>query len=132
MFKTSKTLLLVATLLSAPAYALPNQPIEMVEVFATCSGRLSAMATRQRSHAEPDATENEKLRDTFELLLETTLPDALAAGVPQDQARRWRFGGWSEVATLLADVDYSLDQRRADMAQQLLRRHLASCRALLL
>ena len=36
------------------------------------------------------------------------------------------------LAGLLADVDYSLDQRRADMAQNMLRRHIANCRALLL
>ncbi len=104
----------------------------MVEIFAICSGRMEAMATRERAHARPEAAEIERLRSTFETLLEATLPDAIADGVGAGQAALWRNGGWREIAGLLADVDYSLDQRRADMAQNMLRRHIANCRALLL
>lgn len=114
------------------AKALPSQSVERAEIFATCSGRLSALATRQRAMNDPSAPEIERLSDQFSMLLDATLPDAIQQGVEATQSDRWRNSGWSEMANLLADVDYSVDQRRVDRARSVLEKRLATCRALLL
>ncbi|MAY87401.1 MAG: hypothetical protein CML02_11870 [Pseudooceanicola sp.] len=114
------------------ANAVPSRSQERVEVFATCSGRLAALATRQRAWDDPDAAENERLRDLFDLMVDTILPDALRDGTAETQPRQWRTNGWSEMAVLLAEADYALDQRRVDRAHRLLEQRLRICRALVL
>ena len=122
-------ILALVTLTGKVANAMPSRSQERAEVFATCSGRLAALATRQRAFDNPDASENERLRDLFDLLVDSVLPDALRDGTAEAQPRQWRVNGWSEMALLLAEADYSLDQRRVDRAHRLLEQRLAICRA---
>jgi hypothetical protein len=62
-------LILLGSVQVAPATQLPEQVRDRVQVFATCSGRFSAMAARARSFRDGDAREHERMRDTFDLLL---------------------------------------------------------------
>lgn len=112
--------------------ALPLRSFERAEMFATCSGRLSALATRQRAHADNEAATTAELSALFETLLEAVLPDALHEGVPANQPAQWRSQGWTEVAALLADMDYSFDAGLAARAQQAVQQRIATCRAVLL
>ncbi len=123
----------VALLWSATmALSLPARSYERAELFATCSGRMDALATRQRAYKEGAAPETEALSDTFQLLLDTVMPAALDDGVPPSQPRQWRNQGWSEVAALLAEVDTSFDAGRAARSKTALDKRIADCREVLL
>jgi hypothetical protein len=131
MYRTLIALCLAAgTAQAAPP--IPDRSAERVEIFATCSGRLAALATRQRAHGESGAEENERLRDTFESLVEATLPDALVEGIGERQPDRWRIGGWTEMAMMLADMDHGKDERRVNRARIGLETRIGACRSLLL
>ncbi|ALG89846.1 MULTISPECIES: hypothetical protein [Actibacterium] len=120
-------------ILTAPAaLALPGSPSQRAEFFATCAGRLAALETRQRATQSPDVGKTEALRADFDLLLEATLPDAVDYGMPPAQATQWRSLGWGEIATLLADADYSFDAGRAARARQMIDRRILDCNALIL
>lgn len=118
-------LILMGGVQDAPATQLPEQVQDRVQVFATCSGRFSAMAARARSFREGDPREHERMRDTFDLLLEAILP--YAPDLPQGQLKQWTARGWSETGLLLAARDKQ--QRRAQVQ---LSHRLDGCRALLL
>ncbi|WP_141246537.1 hypothetical protein [Actibacterium ureilyticum] len=114
------------------ASALPGSPQQRAEMFATCAGRLQAMATRQRADRDPDANQTERFSADFLMLLEATLPAAIADGLTPQQAVTWRSSGWVEVAYLLADRYYSHDPTRIDRATQRLSERLSHCRDLIL
>ncbi|TDK43200.1 hypothetical protein [Antarcticimicrobium luteum] len=116
----------------ANAAALPARAFERAEIFATCSGRLAALATRQRALNEAGADGNAQLARAFESLVEATMPDAVDDGVPPGHDRVWRGRGWGEVAGLLADVDYSFDASRAERALIAVEARIAACRGVLL
>jgi hypothetical protein len=118
-------LILLGSVQVAPATQLPEQVRDRVQVFATCSGRFSAMAARARSFRDGDAREHERMRDTFDLLLEAILPDA--PDLARVQLKQWTARGWSETGLLLAARD-----KRQRRAQVQLSRRLDGCRALLL
>jgi hypothetical protein len=127
-------LVLVAALQTAAVSAapLPARAFERAELFANCAGRYAALATHQRGLVDGRPDEADRLTESFDGLLEAILPDALAEGVPDGQARRWRSDGWVEIAVLLRDMQYSTDQRRADAAGRRLLQQIASCRMILL
>lgn len=114
------------------AFALPSTPWQQAEMFAVCSGRLSALAAHEQAMRAPGHAETEQVRITFDMLLEATMPAAIEHGVPEKQARVWRSNGWVEVAALLADASYSLDATRAERAVVNLRRRISDCRAMVL
>lgn len=114
------------------ALALPGTPWKRAELFATCSGRMAALATNQQALKDPGWSATQSNREMFDLLLDTTLPEAMAHGVPQGEAERWRAGGWTEVAVLLADVSYSFDPLRAHLAQEALSLRIEDCKAVIL
>lgn len=118
-------LILLGGVQDAPATQLPEHVQDRVRVFATCSGRFSAMAARARSFREGNALEHERIRDTFDLLLEATLP--YAPDLPRGQLKQWTARGWSETGLLLAARD-----KRQHRAQAQLSHRLDGCRALLL
>lgn len=117
---------------AADAAALPARSYERAEIFATCSGRLAALATRQRALNEAGADGNAQLARAFETLVEATMPDAVDDGVPPGHDRVWRGRGWGEVAGLLADVDYSFDAGRAERALVAVEARIEACRDVLL
>ena len=123
----------VALLVAAKAaLALPARSYERAELFATCSGRMDALAARQRAHHQSEASDSAALSDTFDMLLDTVLPAAMEDGVPASQPVQWRNQGWSEVAALLAEVDFTFDAGRAERSQQALAQRIADCRNVLL
>ena len=60
------------------ALALPGSPSQRAEMFATCAGRLEAMATRQRADRHPDLAQTERYSADFQMLLEAVMPAAIA------------------------------------------------------
>lgn len=119
-------------LTASATLALPGTPWKRAEVFATCSGRLAALAVRQQAMDDPAWAETLEQRDMFDMMLDATLPAALENGVPGNEPLRWRSAGWSETAVLLADMEYSFDSARAARAEAALGHRIADCRALLL
>jgi len=120
------------TFMASATLALPGTPWKRAELFATCSGRLAAMAAHQQAMDQPAWAATLDRRDSFDMLLEATLPDAIAHGVPQGEAKRWRATGWSEIAVLLADSSYSFDEGRAQRARAALQARIGDCQAVLL
>jgi hypothetical protein len=121
-------LLQIATL----AQALPIWPHQQAQAFATCSGRIAALTTHQRAVQNPAADGNEALAETFDLMLEAVLPDALPDEDGAQLSVRWRAQGWSEVAGLLAHSYYSFDHRVAERAEAALDQRIADCRNMVL
>ncbi|RBI87100.1 hypothetical protein DRV85_02955 [Rhodosalinus halophilus] len=118
--------------LGAAGHAFPVEPYKRAEIFAVCSGRLAALATRLEAEGDPAAVEARGLAADFSVLLEASMPAALEAGVPENQPERWRASGWGEAAHLLALADYSFNARRAERANAALAARLAECRSLIL
>jgi len=125
-------LLALSATIAPAAPAMPGTPWKRAEIFATCSGRLAALAARQQAEGNPDLEATLEHRDMFDLMLEATLPDAVAFGVPESQPVRWRSEGWTETAVLLADISYSFDSGRAKRARAALDTRIGDCRGLLL
>jgi len=104
---------------------------ERVQAFATCAGRLSALATRQRALHDPGSEVTGQLSSTFETLLAATLPDA-DSGIDETRAVQWRAAGWVEVAHLLGREHYADDSRDIDRARADLARRITICQRLVL
>lgn len=122
----------LSVLTATAATALPGTAFEQAEVFATCSGRLSALATNQKALNNPASPKTQQVRDDFDLMLDATLPIAIEQGVPPSQPTQWRSSGWSEIAALLADAQYSSDVARAQRAEAAIEQRIEACHALLL
>lgn len=122
----------LSVLTASAATALPGTAFERAEVFATCEGRLSALATNQRALKNPDQRQTEQVRADFDLMLDATLPAAWAQGVPPTQHVQWRSSGWSEIAALLADTYYSVDAGRVRRAEDAISQRIDACQSLLL
>ncbi len=118
--------------LGTSVHALPIWPHQQAQAFATCSGRMSALTTHQRAVQHPEADGNAALVETFDLLLEAVLPDALSDDDDAQVPVRWRAQGWSEVAGLLAHSFYSFDPGVAERAEAALDARIADCRDLIL
>lgn len=116
---------------TSAAVALPVWPHEQAQAFATCSGRISALTTHQRATRSPLAEDNAELAETFDLMLEAILPDAVPEDGPQ-LSRQWHARGWSQIAGLLADAAYSFDTRRAERATEMIEHHIKDCRDMVL
>ncbi|MGC9370741.1 MAG: hypothetical protein ACP5DX_14475 [Paracoccaceae bacterium] len=132
LFKTALRGAACLTLMASATLALPGTPWKRAELFATCSGRLAAMAAHQQAMDQPGWTATLDRRDSFDLMLEATLPEAIAHGVPRDEAKRWRAHGWTEIAVLLADSSYSFDEGRARRARAALQARIGDCQSVLL
>ncbi|KIC41802.1 hypothetical protein RA28_20715 [Ruegeria sp. ANG-S4] len=116
----------------SPVEALPQGSKDRAELFATCSGRMEALAARHRGRKEDDAILVTDMQQEFDLMLQAVLPWALSDGVDEIQPARWRVQGWVQVAYLLADIDYSLDAQITEGAKRQLHHRIAECRAVLL
>lgn len=127
----TRALTLALTLVCASeavAGGLPQFAHERVKTFATCSGRLSALATRQSALDDPEAAATREMRQVFEMLLEATLDDAYAEGMPESQTERWRASGWSEMARLMNETRLGDTGR----AEAVLAERVGQCRGLVL
>lgn len=114
------------------ALALPTRSFERAEIFAKCSGGLSALAARQRALNDDGAADNAALAARFDGLLDAIMPHAVEQGVPWGQGDKWRWGGWADMAGLLADIDHSFDAEIAQRARTQVDDRVSSCKTLLL
>lgn len=123
--RDSLFVLLVALCAGAPAATLPARIGDAAEAFATCAGRMGAMATRARAFGRIEAAEFDRMRRAFNELLE-------ALAVEDGAARYWRNAGWAEMAQLLSEVDFGIDARRAARSGDTLARRIHTCRRMVL
>lgn len=114
------------------AFALPSTSWQQAEVFAVCSGRLSALAAQQNADGVPNHMETLAHMSNFDMLLEAVLPAAMQDGVPEQQVKIWRAQGWTEIARLLSDARYGYDMMMIDAANAGLRERITYCRSLIL
>lgn len=122
--------LIITSTLAAQASPLTLQ--EQAQAFATCAGRYSALATRQSATHDPDSALSRRMQNDFEMLLEATLPHAVAIGIDPSQARQWRSTGWTEMARLMRLQYYGTDADRAARAHADMQRRLSICRRMIL
>ncbi len=112
-------------LTAAPAFAVPARIGSVEEAFATCAGRMGAMATRARAFGQVEAEEFDQLRDIFDDLL-------AALSTDENAAKGWRNAGWTEIAQLLSEIDFGIDGSRAVRSGDTLSRRIRTCRGLVL
>lgn len=105
---------------------------EQVWALATCTGRVSALATRHRATHDPASATTTALQTDFEQLFEALLPAASSAGIANAQARGWRTEGWVEIGRLLRVRTQSLDAAEQARTEADMARLIASCQRLIL
>ncbi|MCU0909031.1 MAG: hypothetical protein MUF73_16695 [Rhodobacteraceae bacterium] len=116
---------------ASPARAgdgLPDAPRDLLRLFATCTGRLSALMEHQRLFDGPGSEVTARLRDDL-----ADLAGALAGAVPDlpdHQAMAWRVEAKAAAAGLFAQGAFGQADRRAQ-AQEMAAARVAECRALL-
>jgi len=107
---------------STAAQANTLSPVEQAEAFATCAGRLQALATWQGGRHDPQAEHSRRMQWNFEALVDAVLPLAAEDGASPGQARLWQAHGWTEIASLLQNELYRPDRAaraRADRARRI-------------
>ena len=120
-------------MLASPAtvQAMPREPAEQAQVFATCAGRYAALAEHEWMRGA-DGTDAQAHRQLFRDLLNAVADDARADGVPPSHLVRTRAGAWQAQAQLLQQGFYHVDRHRAAMALAQARRQMRLCETLLL
>ena len=107
--KTCVLALVFALSAHCAATALPQSPSERVQLFASCAGRFSALADHHRLFDGAASEVAEFKKASFEALLEATLPDAIAWGMPGRMAFDWRMTAKMAQATLLHRSTFTQD-----------------------
>jgi len=123
--------LLAATGLPA-AHASSPTAADQARAFATCTGRLQALATRQQAIGDPGSRRTRRALESFESLLEAILPILSPMGIGPGEAERWRTHGWVEIATLLRREQFSSDEARAARARLDRARRIHTCERMIL
>lgn len=119
------------TAVQAPAQTVPRSPAEQVRLFATCAGRLSALMEHQWLVDGPASERTEELRDGFTALIDATLPDARAYGLPAPYAMHWRLTEKAAQAALLQTAQFGTDPMMAARSAAAAEARVAECTALL-
>jgi hypothetical protein len=134
MKRKTITLAAVAFMITGtlPALATYLTPAEQAQAFATCAGRLSALAARQNAMHDPEFQDTHRLKEDFEMLLEATLPYSQDVGVDQSTAKLWQSYGWSEMAQLFRMRDKFENVTFSARAEADLNRHIHTCQRLIL
>jgi len=125
-------LCLSLTAAQAPAQSVPRTPAEQVRLFATCAGRLSALMEHQWMVDGPASVRTEELRDGFTALIDATLPDARAYGLPAPYAMHWRLTAKAAQAALLQTARFGTDPRQVMRSAEIAEARVAECTALLI
>ncbi|KZY45831.1 hypothetical protein A3731_06155 [Roseovarius sp. HI0049] len=107
-------------------------PMEQAQAFATCAGRLQALATRQGATHDPQSTDTRQKQYGFEDLLDALLPHVTEAEVAPGDPKRWRAHGWTEIALLLRHAQYEADDTRAARARADMARRIDTCTRMIL
>lgn len=123
-------LLTIAGTTHAPASGL--SPLEQAQAFATCAGRLQALATRQSALRDPNSQDTRAMQGDFEMLVDATVPLATGGGADLAEARRWQASGWSEIAALLSRAQYTPNEARAARAAADMARRIDTCQRMIL
>jgi len=95
------------------AQAMPQSPAERAQLFATCAGRLSALTEFQWMFDGPESERTQARRDQFVGLLEVTVQDAVADGMPGNLVMGWRLNAKVAQADLLRKSRFATDPRLA-------------------
>lgn len=109
--------------------ALPRSAQERVQVFAECTGRMSALMEHQWLTDGPASEETARERAMFADLLEAVLP---GSGVPGRAVWRWRIEAKAAQAALLQRALFAGDARIAGQAGRLAQGYVAHCREMVL
>jgi len=116
----------------AQATSLPISPTQRAEVFATCTGRLSALTEHQWMTDGPASEHTAEMRDRFADLLDAVAAEAIEAGLPPGYLMDWRLRAKLVQRDLLSDALFSEDSGRRDRAAKVAETNVATCRALIL
>ena len=112
-----------------PAQSSGLTPTEQAEAFATCAGRMQALATRQGAIRDPQFEATRRMQSDFESLMDATLLDAQRE---TGQAKRWQAYGWVEIASLLRNEQYSTDATGVARARADRARRIGTCERMIL
>jgi len=110
------------------ADGLPDTPRDLLRLFASCTGRLSALAEHQRLFDGPTSEATSRLRDDL-----ADLTEAVAGAVPDlpdHQVMSWRIEAKAAAAGLFAQAAFGRADRRA-AARELAATRVAECQGLL-
>ena len=105
---------------------------EQVWALATCTGRVSALATRQRATHDPASASTTALQSSFDQLFEALLPATPDLGIAPARARGWRTEGWVEIGRLLRAGTQSTDAAEQARTEADMSRLIAICQRLIL
>ncbi len=124
------TFLTITGITSASSHSLSLS--EQARAFATCAGRLQALAVRQGALHDPQSETTRALQGGFESLLDAVLPEIAEAGIDPAEAKRWRASGWVEIAGLLRHAHDEPGGARAARARADMDRRIRTCTRMIL
>lgn len=110
----------------------PQSPAERVQVFATCTGRLSALVDHERTVRGTAVEFFEKQRGAFQSLLNAVVPDALEYGLPKSQVMNWLLHAKLAQSQLLMRADFYGDAMIQEKARAAADAFLHECDQFLL
>ncbi|MCB1333183.1 MAG: hypothetical protein KDK26_05910 [Roseivivax sp.] len=122
-------MILAAAVSAAPCAALPDTAHDRTELFAVCTGRLSATMEHQWLMSDPKADETEAMRAYFVSLLTASMEDS---GMDPREVLNLRIEAKMAHARLLTRASFARDARDARTAQRMAAQYVAACRSLLL
>jgi hypothetical protein len=121
--------LLASFAVPAPAAdGLPDTPRDLLYLFASCAGRMSALTEHQRLFDGPGSEVTARQRDDLADLA-GAIAEALP-NLPDHQVMAWRVEAKAAAAGLFAQGAFGRIDRRA-AAQDIAKARVAECRALL-
>ncbi|MEM9499412.1 MAG: hypothetical protein AAGA28_15915 [Pseudomonadota bacterium] len=103
-----------------------------MQAFATCAGRVSALATRLQAEHSTASDRMQTMEADFDALVDAILPLAIASGADRRAARQWRNAGWSEMAHLMRLHFSTANPTRAARAGRDIARRLDTCTRMIL
>ena len=116
---------LIPLLQTTPSFAqLPST--DPLYLFATCTGRFSALIEHQRLLSDPASDQTERLRHDMIDLMAAAIPDA-----PDPKVMQWRLEAKVAAATLLQRADFGPTPWQQATARRQINALIAGCRALL-
>lgn len=100
---------------------------EIVQTFATCTGRLSAQMEHEWLMNDPASDQTEARRAAMVSLLDAVMPEDQGS-----QVLNWRINAKVAHATLLTRATFNEDKADALWATNRVEAHLSACTGLLL
>jgi len=100
-------------------------------MFATCAGRLAAMASHEYRKSPEQFHDTLNQIALFNELLEATLPLAEDNGLDRIEVEGWRYQARNDIAVAIDNAFFSYDSQIAEFAKQKVQREVDSCRALI-